>query len=191
VSRAVVSTEIVDIMKAAGMSSPGISILSDDFLAEVSEMDRGNLGLKALRKFINAEVHSQSKRNVTQASAFSNRLQDAIARYHANAITTVRVLEEPIQLAKDIRRHGNGAKSGFSDEEIAFSESVLLARAESVGESGRRIPDPRCMMGLLCAERCCFSSPLPLLPPDSKSSSLKITSSRPTSLAAIRSSSWM
>ena len=37
VSRAVVSTEIVDIMKAAGMQSPDISILSDEFLAEVRE----------------------------------------------------------------------------------------------------------------------------------------------------------
>jgi type I restriction enzyme R subunit len=89
VSRAVVSTEIVDIMKAAGIQTPDISILSDDFLAEVREMERKNLALEALRKLINVEVRSQSKRNVTQARAFSDRLQDAIARYHANAITTV------------------------------------------------------------------------------------------------------
>jgi type I restriction enzyme, R subunit len=125
VSRAVVSTEIVDIMKAAGIQTPDISILSDDFLAEVREMDRKNLALEALRKLINGEVRSQSKRNVTQARAFSDRLQDAIARYHANAITTVQVLEELINLAKDIREaRQRGEETGLSDEEIAFYDAL-------------------------------------------------------------------
>jgi type I restriction enzyme R subunit len=74
VSRAVVSTEIVDIMKAAGIESPDISILSDEFLAEVREMGRKNLAIEALRKLINGEVRSQAKRNVTQSRAFSDRL---------------------------------------------------------------------------------------------------------------------
>ena len=125
VSRAVVSTEIVDIMKAAGIQTPDISILSDDFLAEVREMDRKNLALEALRKLINGEVRSQSKRNVVQARAFSDRLQDAIARYHANAITTVQVLEELINLAKDIRQaRQRGEETGLSDEEIAFYDAL-------------------------------------------------------------------
>jgi type I restriction enzyme R subunit len=97
VSRAVVSTQIVDIMKAAGIQSPDISILSDDFLAEVRGLDKKNLALEALRKLINGEIRAQSKRNVVQAKVFSERLEAAIARYHANAITTVQVLEELIQ----------------------------------------------------------------------------------------------
>ena len=125
VSRAVVSTEIVDIMKAAGIRTPDISILSDEFLAEVREMDRKNLALEALRKLINSEVRSRSKRNIVQAKAFSDRLQDAIARYHANAITTVQVLEELIQLAKDIRAaRERGEESGLSDDEIAFYDAL-------------------------------------------------------------------
>src|SRR6185503_5838303 len=67
ISRAVVSTEIIDIMKAAGIHTPDISILSDDFLTEVRELDKKNLALEALRKLINGEVHSQSRRNVVQA----------------------------------------------------------------------------------------------------------------------------
>jgi type I restriction enzyme, R subunit len=93
VSRAVVSTEIVDIMKAAGIECPDISILSDDFLAEVRGMDKKNLALEALRKLINGEIRSQSKRNVVQSKAFSERLEAAVTRYHANAITTVQVRE--------------------------------------------------------------------------------------------------
>jgi type I restriction enzyme R subunit len=125
VSRAVVSTEIVDIMKAAGLESPDISILSDEFLAEVRDSDKKNLAIEALRKLINGDVRSQSKRNVTQSKMFSERLEAAIARYHANAITTAEVLEELIRLAKDIRAaRARGEETGLSDEEIAFYDAL-------------------------------------------------------------------
>ncbi len=103
VSRAVVSTEIVDILAVAGIKTPDISILSDDFLAEVQQLEKKNLALQALRKLINDAIRSRSKANVVQTKAFSERLEDAVARYHANAITTAEVLQELIALAKDIR----------------------------------------------------------------------------------------
>ncbi|MDP3715961.1 MAG: DUF3387 domain-containing protein, partial [Burkholderiales bacterium] len=125
VSRAVVSTEIVDIMKAAGFESPDISILSDEFLAEVRQHDKKNLAIEALKKLINGDVRSQAKRNVVQSKAFSDRLEDAIARYHSNAITTAQVLEELIQLAKDIRAaRSRGEETGLTDEEIAFYDAL-------------------------------------------------------------------
>lgn len=130
VSRAVVSTEIVDIMKAAGLETPDISILSDEFLAEVRDTEKKNLAIEALKKLINGDVRSQAKRNVIQSKAFSERLEAAIARYHANAITTAQVLEELIQLAKDIRAaRARGGETGLSDEEIAFYDA--LAENES------------------------------------------------------------
>ena len=103
VSRAVVSTEIVDILEAIGLDTPDISILSDEFLAEVQRMETKNLALEALRKLINGELRSRSRVNVVQTRAFSQRLEEAIARYHSNAITTAEVLQELIGLAKDIR----------------------------------------------------------------------------------------
>ena len=130
VSRAVVSTEIVDILAAAGIKSPDISILSDEFLSEVQQMEKKNLALEALRKLINDGIRSRSKANVVQTKAFSERLEDAVARYHANAITTAEVLQELIQLAKDIRAaRQRGEESGLSDEEIAFYDA--LAENES------------------------------------------------------------
>jgi type I restriction enzyme R subunit len=130
VSRAVVSTEIVDIMKAAGLQSPDISILSDEFLAEVSKTDKKNLAIEALKKLINGTVRSQTQRNVIQSKAFSERLEAAIARYHTNAITAVQVIEELIQLAKDIRAaRARGEETGLTDEEIAFYDA--LAENES------------------------------------------------------------
>src|SRR5690606_25669992 len=121
VSRAVVSTEIVDILKAAGIRSPDISILSDEFLAEVQQMEKKNLALETLRKLINDGIRSRSKNNIVQTKAFSERLEEAIARYHSNAITTAEVLQELIELARDIRAaHQRGEESGLSDEEYAF-----------------------------------------------------------------------
>jgi type I restriction enzyme R subunit len=130
VSRAVVSNEIVDILAAAGVKTPDISILSDEFLAEVQQMDKKNLALEALRKLLNDGIRSHSKANVVQTKAFSERLEDAVARYHANAITTAQVLQELVQLAKDIRAARlRGEESGLSDEEIAFYDA--LAENES------------------------------------------------------------
>ena len=133
VSRAVVSTEIINIMKAAGLESPDISILSDDFLVEIRHAEKKNLAIDALRKLINGEVRSQARRNVTQARSFTERLEAAILRYHNNALTTAQVLEELIQLAKDIRAaRARGEETGLSDEEIAFYDA--LAENESARE---------------------------------------------------------
>lgn len=125
VSRAVISTEIVDILGAVGIKSPDISILSDEFLAEVQQMEKKNLALEALRKLLNDGIRSRSKTNVVQTKAFSERLEEAVARYHANAITTAEVLQELIRLAKDIRAaRRRGEESGLSDEEIAFYDAL-------------------------------------------------------------------
>jgi len=125
VSRAVVSTEIVDILAAAGVQTPDISILSDEFLLEVQQMEKKNLGLEALRKLLNDSIRSRTRTNVVETRAFTERLEDAIARYHANAITTTEVLQELIKLAQDIRAARNrGEEQGLSDEEIAFYDAL-------------------------------------------------------------------
>ena len=133
VSRAVVSTEIVDILGAAGLQTPDISILSDEFLAEIQGMEKKNLAMEALRKLLNGEIRSHGKSNVVQTKAFSERLEDAIARYHNNAITTAEVIQELIRLAKDIRAaRQRGEEEGLSPAEIAFYDA--LAENESAIE---------------------------------------------------------
>ena len=142
VSRAVISTEIVDIMRAAGLESPDISILSDEFLAEVRQMDKRNLAIEALKKLINGEVRSQAQRNVTQSKAFTERLEAAIARYHSNALTTAQVLEELIQIAKDIRAaRARGEETGLTDEEIAFYDALAENESarQAMGEPALRV----------------------------------------------------
>jgi type I restriction enzyme R subunit len=142
ISRAVVSTDIIDIMRAAGIESPDISILSDAFLAEVRDNPQRNLAIEALRKLINGEVQSRSKSNVTQSKAFTERLEAAIARYHSNALTTAEVLEQLIQLAREIREvRQRGEESGLTDEEIAFYDALAEngSAREAMGEPALRI----------------------------------------------------
>ena len=125
VSRAVVSTDIVDILKAAGLKSPDISILSDGFLAEIAGMKMKNLALEALRKLIGGDLRSRSQVNVVQARGFAQRLEEAIARYHSNTVTTAEVLQELIGLAKELRTaHERGEVEGLSEEEVAFYDAL-------------------------------------------------------------------
>ena len=128
--RAVISTEIVDILGAAGLQTPDISILSDEFLAEVQQLEKKNLALEALRKLLNDEIHSRTRTNVVETKRFSERLEAAIARYHTNAISTVEVLQELIGLARDVRAaRVRGEEEGLSPDEIAFYDA--LAENES------------------------------------------------------------
>lgn len=125
VNEAVASTEIVDILSAAGLASPDISILSDEFLAEVAQMEKKNLALEALRKLLNDEIRSRSRSNVIETRKFSERLEEAIARYHTNAISTVEVLQELIALAQDIRAaRSRGDEEGLTPEEVAFYDAL-------------------------------------------------------------------
>ena len=105
-------------------------ILSDEFLVEIQGMEKKNLALEALRKLINGELRSQSPVNVVQTRAFSQRLEEAIVRYHSNATTTAEVIQELIGLAKDIRfARQRGVEDGLSQEEVAFYDA--LAQNES------------------------------------------------------------
>jgi type I restriction enzyme, R subunit len=150
VSRAVISTEIVDILQAAGLQSPDISILSDDFLQEIQQMKQKNLALEAMRKLLNGEIRSQGERNVAMARSLSDRLQEAISRYHANAISTVQMLQELVNLAKDIKAaRQRGEESQLTPEEIAFYDALAenASAREIMGE-----PQLRVMAHLLVEE---------------------------------------
>ena len=125
IDRSVVSTDIVDILKAAGMETPDISILSDEFLAEMKDSERPNLALEALKKLLADKIRSRSKTHAVESRKYSERLNDAIARYHTNAISTVEVIQALIELAKDIReKMEQGNADGLSQEEMAFFEAL-------------------------------------------------------------------
>ena len=140
--KAVATAEVVDILKAAGLKTPEISILSDDFLIEIQNMERKNLALEALHKLLNGEITSRSKTNIIEARAFSDRLKEAVARYHSNAISTVEMLQSLIDLAKDMRAKVQaGMESGLSPAEVAFYDALAEnnSAVEAMGDEKLRV----------------------------------------------------
>lgn len=133
VSRAVYPTDIVDVFAAAGLEKPDISILSDEFLAEVKQLPQRNLAVELLKKLINDEIKTHMRKNVVQARSFAEMLEKAVRKYQNRAIEAAQVIEELIQLAKDIRKaQSRGQELGLTDDEVAFYDA--LAENESARE---------------------------------------------------------
>ncbi len=125
ISKAVVSDEVIDIFAAAGLKKPDISILSDEFLAEVRGMPQRNLAVELLQKLLKGEIKNRSGRNVVQARSFAEMLEQAIRKYQNRAIETAQVIEELIQLAKDMRAaHKRGEDLKLNEDELAFYDAL-------------------------------------------------------------------
>jgi len=125
VSKAIVAGDVIDILKAAGLKKPDLSILSPEFLAEVRGLPQKNLALELLRKLINDEIQTRLRINLIQGRSFSEMLEKTIKRYHNKTIETAQVIEELIELAKKIRdAHLRGEKLNLTDEELAFYDAL-------------------------------------------------------------------
>jgi type I restriction enzyme R subunit len=115
----------VDIFAAAGLKKPDISILSDEFLAEVRGMPQRNLAVELLQKLLRGEIRLRSRRNLVQARLFSEMLETSLRRYQNRGIETAKVIEELIQLAKDMRQAAQrGEALGLNDDEVAFYDAL-------------------------------------------------------------------
>jgi type I restriction enzyme R subunit len=127
VSRAIASDEVIDIFAAAGLKKPDISILSDEFLAEVRGMPQRNLAVELLRKLLTGEIKARGRRNLVQARSFAEMLENTIKRYQNRAIETAQVIEELIALARDVREADRrGEELGLSEEELAFYDALEI-----------------------------------------------------------------
>jgi type I restriction enzyme R subunit len=125
VSRAVASEGVVDIFATAGLKKPDLSILSEEFLAEVRGMPQRNLADELLRKLLTGEIKIRRRKNVVQARSFAEMLEEAIRRYQSRAIEAAQVIEELIQLAKDMRQaNARGESLGLSEDELAFYDAL-------------------------------------------------------------------
>ncbi|MBL7130391.1 MAG: type I restriction endonuclease subunit R [Candidatus Omnitrophica bacterium] len=125
VSKAIVSDKVVDIFAAAGIKRPDISILSDEFLAEVKGMPHKNLALELLKRLLNDEIKTRSKKNLIQGRSFAEMLERTIRRYQNKAIEAAQIIEELIELAKEIREAGKrGEKLNLTEDELAFYDTL-------------------------------------------------------------------
>ena len=125
VSRAVASEGVVNIFAEAGLRNPDISVLSDDFLSEVRGMPHRNLAVELLQKLIRGELSTRRRQNVIQARSFAGMLEDAIRRYQNRTIEAAQVIEELIELAKEMREDlARGEELGLNEDELAFYDAL-------------------------------------------------------------------
>ncbi|MCP4745816.1 MAG: type I restriction endonuclease subunit R [Desulfobacteraceae bacterium] len=125
IDKALVSEQVVDVFDAAGIKKPDISILSEEFLLEVKNMEHKNVALEVLKKLLNDEIRARMKKNLIQGKSFMEMLEDSIKRYHNKIITAAEVIEELIAMGKNIRQKDKEPKEmGLSDFEYAFYTAI-------------------------------------------------------------------
>ena len=125
ISRAVASEGVINIFAAAGLEKPNISILSEEFLAEVRGMPQRNLAVELLQKLLKGELAVRRRKNIVQARSFAEMLEQTIIRYQNRTVEAAQVIEELIQLARDLREaSARGDKLGLSEDELAFYDAL-------------------------------------------------------------------
>jgi len=125
VDRSIVSEGVIDIFDAAGIKKPDISILSDEFLAEIKGMKYKNLAIELLRRILNDEIKVRSTFNLVQSKKLSEMLENAIKKYQNNLLTAAEIIEELIKVAKEIKEADKrGDKLNLSYEELAFYDAL-------------------------------------------------------------------
>ena len=125
ISRAVASEGVVDIFAAAGLERPDISVLSDEFLAEVRGMPHRNLAVELLQRLLKGEIAARRRKNVVQARSFAELLEQSLRRYQNRAVEAAQVIEELIQLAREMREaNARGEQLGLSEDELAFYDAL-------------------------------------------------------------------
>ena len=124
VSGAVAATGVLDIF-AAGSGQPDISVLSDDFLAEMQTLPQRNLAIETLQKLLKGELATRLRRNATQSRSFTEMLERTLVRYRNRTIGTAQVIEELIKLAYEMRTaNARGEQLGMSEDELAFYDAL-------------------------------------------------------------------
>lgn len=122
---AVFSEGVVDVFDLAGLDKPNISLLSGEFLEDVKNLPQQNLAIELLERLLRDQVQSRSRKNIVQEKKFSDRLEDALRRYHNGFIETAMVIEELVQMAKDFQESVKRDEDlGLSPDEIAFYDAL-------------------------------------------------------------------
>ena len=125
IDKALVTEKVIDVFDAAGLKKPDISILSEEFLLELKGMEHKNVALEVLKKLLNDEIKSRAKKNLVKSKSLMEMLENAIKKYHNKILTAAEVIEELINLSKDIVEMDSEAKAmGLSDFEYAFYTAV-------------------------------------------------------------------
>ena len=137
-NRAVTSTEVIDILEAAGIDRPDIGVLSEEFLLGLQNNPHKSLAVEALKKLLNGEIRTRTRTNNTKKEAFSKRLEEALARYHNRSVDALQVIQEMIAIAKALQEE---PEDGLSPEEVAFYDALAANQSavELMGNEELRV----------------------------------------------------
>ncbi|MEI8245102.1 MAG: type I restriction endonuclease subunit R [Lentisphaerota bacterium] len=125
IDKALVTEKVIDIFDAAGIKKPDISILSEEFLLEVKNMEHKNIGLEVLKKLLNDEIKTRTKKNLIQGRTLMEMLESSIKKYHNKILTAAEVIDELIGISKEIQHMDKQPKEiGLSDYEYAFYTAI-------------------------------------------------------------------
>jgi type I restriction enzyme R subunit len=152
VDEALSSDKVIDIFDAAGIDKPeisGLEILSDEFLLEVEGMQHKNLAIELLKKILNNELKARAKTNLVKSKKLLEMLEGAIKRYQNNLLTTAEIIQELINIAKQIKEADReGEKLGLNNDEVAFynalevnDSAVQVLGDDTLKEIAREIAD--------------------------------------------------
>jgi type I restriction enzyme R subunit len=143
VSKAITTEgQVIDVFTAAGLPKPDISILSDQFLAEVRGLKHKSVAAELLEKLLKDELKVRSKRNLVQSQVFSEKLKQTLNAYHNRAISTMQVIEELIKLAKDLdAATKRGEDLGLTDDEVAFYDALATnnSAVQAMGDAKLKV----------------------------------------------------
>jgi len=140
IDQALVSEQVIDIFGAAGLKKPDISILSEEFLLEVQNMEHKNIALEVLKKLLNDEIKGRMKKNLVQSRTLMEMLEGSIKKYHNKIITAVEVIEELIELGKEIKKMDKEPEEmGLSEQEYAFYTAIANNKSKMQAPSPVRL----------------------------------------------------
>ncbi len=133
VSRAVAPEGVIDLFSAAGLPKPDISILDDEFLAQIGGMGRRNLAVDLLGKLLRREIAARADANIVQARSFAEMLERALHRYADRAVEAAQIVKELTGIARQLRgADARAANSGLSREELAFRDALETGAADAL-----------------------------------------------------------
>ena len=125
IDQALVSEQVIDVFDAAGIKKPDISILSEEFLLELKGMEHKNVAMEVLKKLLNDEIKTRSKKNLVKSKTLMEMLENSIKKYHNKILTAAEVIDELIKISKEIvKMDSEATQLGLSEFEYAFYTAV-------------------------------------------------------------------
>src|SRR3989344_2131325 len=140
ISKGIVAEGVIDIFAERGKDKPNISILDENFLADVKNAHYKNLTVEALEKLMKDELRMRMRSNLLRYRSLLEILEEIIEQYENNIINSSKVIERLIELAREIRSVENaGEELGLTPEEMAFYDALSKGKKALKNEELKKL----------------------------------------------------